>query len=936
MFLGRETESERIAALIDATRDRHGGSMLVLGDAGIGKSALLRHAVERAEGVPTLWAEGVESESALAFAGLTSVLRPVFEHMERLPEPQAGALGSALALRTSRPVDRFAVALATLTLLAAAADEAPLLVILDDAHWLDAPSAEALMFAARRISHDAIAIIFAARRDERRALAAPGIPTLELDGLDGDTCTQLLRSSVDAATSSRTGTRLANASAGNPMVLLELGRSLSRAQLMQSEALPDPLPLTPSLEQIFGHRITNLPEPTRHALAVAAISESGELSEIAEALRTMDLSFDAIGSAEAAGICRVQSHRIVFSHPLLRSAAYQAVPAPWRRSAHRALAGALESAPARRAWHLAAGTLEPDEDVAGALEQAAADARVRGAPAAAAHALEAAAQRTPSSTGRVQRLLAAGLDFHRAGQPSDAARVLDEALGMTTDPIGRADLHRLRARVSTLNASPVATRKLLLVEADTVEPTDPIRAALMRLDAALLSLPAGDPPQVLHNGERAAAVLDQVGGPPAAYAAYAVAIGHLLCGQGRIGDPAALRAAESIDAEAAISQDVLEGAYVASGVAHFHLWHERHRDALHLSRALVARAREASAMSVLPLALAALSAAEFRCGSWREAYAAASESLTVAEQIGQPNEICNSLARLAHIEAARGMTEARAHAVRAIELAAPLDLGSIITLAGSTLGFLDLSLGQTQDAITQLRRTGTHSLNAGLRAPTVATWAADLAEAYVRAGQHEQAREALNSLEEQARSTGGHLATGSVARCQGLLASGDTFTASFEHALHAHRAFGDPFELARTHLCFGERLRRERRRTEARTHLRQAAETFDNLGAPLWLTRSNAELTATGLRARPRLGGADQQLTPQELQVAFLVAEGATNREAAAALFITPKTVEAHLGRVYRKLNVRSRTELARRLLASGASDDGSRYAAPSAPLAPH
>lgn len=472
-----------------------------------------------------------------------------------------------------------------------------------------------------------------------------------------------------------------------------------------------------------------------------------------------------------------------------------------------------------------------------------------------------------------------------------------------------ADIEHLRARVGFLDSPCDDLRAVLVAEADRVAGLDAQHAAGLLIDAAMLSVLAGEPRQALALAQRAYPAAGETDSPLALAASYSLGAGLLLCGQAEAAGPLLERAQPLIEAE-----DLFASGHLVVSIAQAPNWQHRHARACDLLRPLITRARRESVLTVLPSALTALADADFHLGDWSGAYAAAGEALSLAEEVGQRIQLADGLARLAQIEAARGdETACREHGTRALDLAGRLQAGSISAVAAGALALLELGLGRPHDAIAQLLGTGRAADGAEVAGSGFATWATDLAEAQVRAGQTDQANATLGMLEARARDAGNSSELAAAARVRGILAADAHYRECFTEALHRHEQAPLPFEIARTQLCYGQRLRRNNRPSEARNLLRAALLTFERLGAVPWARQARHELQASGENPRPHVDPASE-LTPQELEVATLVSDGATNREAAAALFISPKTVEVHLTRIYRKLGVRSRTQLAREL----------------------
>ncbi len=908
--LGREPERQRLDSLLDEARDGRSAALVLSGEAGIGKSALLDDAVVRAAGFRVLRARGFESESELAFSGLADLLRPVLGLLDSIPEPQFAALAGALSLGPPGQGDRFAVCAATLSLLAVAAEDgAPILVVLDDAQWLDTSSVQAVLFATRRLYAEGVAVLIALRSGEDSAESAlierAGLPTLELAGLDVESARALLGAG-GLAVSSEVAARLAADVAGNPLALIEIPRLLTPGQLAGTEPLPDELPAAPTVERAFGQRLDALPDQTRTALLVAAASESGDLGQIVQALSTLGSDLAAFEAAERAEIVALDAERIQFRHPLLRAAAYRAASASSRRAAHGALARA--EAGDGRAWHLAAAAQEGNEEAAQALEEAALEARQKGGVAESSSAFERAAELSADDESRARRLREAAGDARLAGRVDSAVELLGRALGCVTEPISRARIQHLRGVIEMWDGSAAAAHDLLVTEAGRIEELDRGRASSMLTGAAWAGFMAGQLDRGLATARRANELAAGQSEEIEITAAAVLGIGLLLVGESKTALPLL----------AAYHQQLLDGRGAGAlpqqlirPAGQVLMWFERYDEARETLTKTIEVARSRSALGALPYALATLAEIDYRTGSWPAAYAGASESVRIAEDTGQTSLLAYGLACLAQVEAATGReSDCRIHAARAVELA-EVRAGAAVAYAQAALGLLELGLGRPEAAEAQLLQLAQSVGDRGLREPGVIQWVPDLVEAQVRAGRAEEAAKTLVGFESAAVEADRVWARAAAARCRGLLAADADFEAVFAEAIELHGRTPTPFERARTELCLGERLRRARRRADARAPLRSALETFERLGAVPWAERARHELAATGETVRARDAAAADELTSTELQVALLVGRGATNKEAGAALFLSPKTIETHLGRVYRKLSVRSRTELA-------------------------
>jgi DNA-binding CsgD family transcriptional regulator len=912
MLVGRRAERARLDRLVEGLPAGRSAALVLLGEPGVGKTMLLGHARAKAGRARVLSARGFEAERELPYAGLSMLLRPVQDHLAQVPAPQRRALEAALGHGPPVPAHRFAAYAAVLGTLAAAAESAPLLVLVDDAHWLDAASLEALLFTARRLGHEGIGMLFAAREGERADLHATGLPILPIGGLDEGAVGALLAARAGGRAPGEVVREIHVATAGNPLAVSELAARLPPGQLKGTQPLPDPLPAGGDVRRAFGRRLQALPSETRQALLLAAAEPAGSVETLSSAFGGSALP-TALEPAESAGLVSVTAAAVEFRHPLVRSVSYELATGAERRAAHTALAGTLdqERSRARRAWHLARATTGPDETVARELEAAAHSARGRVAPEPAARMLEAAARATPSRELRVRRLLEAAQTFGLGAHLDPARRLLDDVLSEAPGEPGlRADVQRLRARLETLTGGQHHLHAMLMGEAERVVAYDATRAASLLTDAAFLAVMDGQPRLALELATRAQSLGARLHGQ--AELELHQGLGGALILTGRMHE-----AIEHLEqAERLMDREDALLDFMATGLAQTYYWAERYEHSRSMLRAIIDRARREGVVAVLPYALALMSWLDFRLGDWRLAYAEVTESLSLAAATGQRSFRAFSLLRLADLEAARGEArDCRAHVEESLALAEESRVGSITLLAGPVLGLLDVGCGPTEDTVARLEQNGRLCLDRGLAEPNSVPWPQELTEAYVRLGDRQGAERTLSLLERQATRSGLRGAQAVCCRYRGLLAEDDGEAERlFRRALALHDRRPAPFERARTELCFGERLRRARRRTEARTQLRSALATFERLGAAPWAERARRELAASGERARRRAPDTRDELTAQELQVALVVAEGATNREAAARLFVSPKTIETHLSRIYRKLGVRSRTELARRL----------------------
>jgi DNA-binding CsgD family transcriptional regulator len=910
-MLGRQPERHRIDTLVDRARDGNGWSLVVSGEAGIGKSTLLRYAESRASGFTVLRATGMESESELPFSGLADLLRPLLNELAALPEPQAVALRSALAIGPPVPGDPLAIAIATLGLLSKAAETAPLISLIEDAQWLDQASLGVLLFVARRLQAEGVLMIFAVREGETSALSLEGLETLRLTGIDETAATALIEQAAHGL-SPLAAAKIRDVAAGNPLALLEIPLTLTEAQRRGTEALEEPLSAGPGLMAIYKRRTELLSPEAQAGLLIAAASDRDDLGPVLRAMSGTGLQPRALEEAETAGFLTFRVDQLTWRHPLVRAAVYHGAAPAARRAAHRALAEALDArrAPDSRAWHFAAAALGHDEVAAAALERSAVSARLRRGNAAAARAFERAARLSADPEARARRLYEAGLDLLSTVQPDRATQLLAEALSLTEDAGCRCDIVRARAMADMFRGSPEENIDNLVKEADNIEPLDPRRAAILRSDACVASTMTGNVGKALLLAERALQAARIAGPQAAALSESMLANALILAGRVREARPY-LEAGWEVFRRDGLPP-VPFRLHVVQSLGHTATWLENYDKARRFLNDVVSSARDQGAVAGLTFPLSCLSEVEYRTGRWASAYALAAESERISEVVGGRNELSFSLVCLARVEAGIGREDdCRAHLTEAAAISRELAIGSIEVYVRATSGLLELGLGHPDRALVHLEPLSRLVERFQLGHPNVVQWGSDFVESLARSGDTDGAQKALATFELLGRASDSHWALGEAARCHGLLADDDGFEAHFAEALGWLDEDDAVFERARTMLCLGERRRRARRVGEARDALVSALAGFEQLGAQCWILRTRRELSATGARLGPAPEPAVQQLTPQELQVALAAAAGATNREIAANLFLSPKTVDFHLGKVYRKLEVRSRSQLA-------------------------
>jgi DNA-binding CsgD family transcriptional regulator len=901
VLVDRDAECAAIDRLLADATAFGSGSLVLHGEPGMGKSALLGYAAARAGRLRVLATEGVEPEADLPFAGLHRLLRPVLGHLPALPEAQAGALRAGLGLGPGTG-DRFLVGAAVLSLLAEVAGDSGVLCLVDDAQWLDQESGDALTFAARRLAAEGVAMLFASRDDEPRRFSAPGIPHLRVDGLPDERAAHLV-TTVAAGLTPAVLDRVVELSGGNPLALLELPAALSAAQRAGTEPLPEHLPVGERISRVLLDRVARLPAPTRLLLLVAAAEPNGELRVLARAAERLGAGLRDLDAAEESGIVTVGPDGIRFRSPLLRSAVYRAAPYLRRRAVHEALAEALGAArPDRWAWHRAAVADGSDPVLADELERSADRARARAGHAAAAAALERAAELTVDEEQRARRTIAAAAAAWEAGQPGRAERLLAQVEALRPGDRQPAEIALIRGSIQARVGRPGQAATTLRAAAAEIADEDPDAAVEALTYAMEASATAGDFSQ--------APQLAQLAGTLAARG-RTVPIAGLLTGIAGLvaGDPTAAAPALRAFVDHARGYDDARRLMWGGAAASF-LGDDT--AALEFYDRAVDRARQTGALAHLPWALEVRALIELSIGRFPVADADATESVRLADELGLGRPPLVALAVLAGLAAIRGAEAYCASlAARAEAAAHRFGAGAPLALVGATRADLDLARGRLDRAVERARElaAAAHPMISIITTPS-------RVEILVRAGLPVPPAQ-LAVFEAWAAQSPSPAFPPLVTRCRALLADPADAAALYEEALRLHLAAEHPYEQARTHLLYGEYLRRQRRPSEARRHLRAAVEALDRLGAVPWADRARAELRATGEAVAPPAVDAFDQLTPQELQIVRLVSEGLSNRQAAAQLFLSPRTVEYHLYKVYPKLNISSRTELIRRYAAT-------------------
>lgn len=907
MLYGRAVEQSAIDELLASACTGRSGALVIRGDPGIGKTALLDYAARHADTAPgpdeagmrVIRGRGVESEAELPFAGLHLLLRPVLDHLPALPRTQQDALGAALGLRRAGPYDRFLVGVAVLSLLAELAEDRPLVCLVDDAHWLDRASASALVFAARRLDAEGVAIIFAAR-DHHAVFPASGLRVLRLSGLDAASAAALLDVHAGGLAPAARSRILAEA-CGNPLGLIELPAAYRAAPPAAGWPGNTTLALTDRLQQAFEGQIRRLPADTQTILLAAASEDSGDLGVLLDAAGALGVEAAALERAEQARLIGIADRTVTFRHPLVRAALHHGATLSQRLAVHRALAGALRS-PAdadRRAWHLAAAATGPDEQVAAELERTAGWARARSGYAAAVAAYERAAQLGTDLEARPRRLAAAAEACAETGDLNHARGLAARAAARTTDPAVRARLASVRARADVAQGQLHAAHRLLVEGAGQIGDMDALQATRMLAYGMQIAWYAGDRGLVADTAARLKALGRSLAEPLTPF------IQLMLRQASQVADRSGDDLPSLPDLVAQARRSRAGEPYDLTMIAIAALVTGRIPDACDLLGTLVTDARTLGRIGWLPSLLMHLAQALLLDGRHCDALARATEALRIARDTGQPQWTSDLNGIMAYLAAAEGDQD-RCRQLAAAALAGPANASISAAKAWVqwALGLLDLGRGHPDTALVQLEtiwQGPTRYYASALRSVP------DLVEAAVRVGQPERAAEPLARFSDWARRACVPALEALAERCRALLEAGQEAEQQYLTALKLHDG---PFEQARTQLLYGAWLRRARRKSGARTQLRAAVDTLDRIHAASWAEQARAELAATGATAPRTDLASSPRLTPQELQVARLAAQGLSNRDIAAQLFLSPRTVGYHLYKAFPKLGITSRSQL--------------------------
>jgi DNA-binding CsgD family transcriptional regulator len=901
MLRGRRDECVVLDQLLDGARAGRSSALVLEGEAGVGKTALLDYAIASASDLRVLRAVGVESEMELAFAALHQLCAPVLDRLERLPVPQRNALLTTFGLRAGPVPDRFLVGLAVLSLLSDVADESPLVCVVDDAQWLDRASAQCVAFVARRLLAESVVMLFAAREQSDLLTALPG---LVVEGLRGADARSLLVSVIPGQLDEGVADELLAETRGNPLALLELPRGLTAAQLAGGFGLPGALSLSGRIEESFLNRLEALPAETQRLLLAAAAEPLGDGALLGRAAERLGLSGAMLEPAQTAGLIEIDG-RVRFRHPLVRSAIYRAAAPNERRLVHRALGEATDARvdPDRRAWHLAEAAAGRDEDVAAELERAAGRAQARGGLAAAAAFHERSALLTSDPDRRGQRLLAAASAKHNSGALDAALGLLVEVEAGPLDELGRARAVLLRGRIALEQRRGDDAGRLLVTAARRLDQLDPELARETYLDAlggamvGDLEVPGGA--RAVAGAARAAR--SRAASPRTADVLLDAFATRLTDGYAAAA-PALARGLELLLASDVTNEDVGRSLSLvsnrASAIIALELWDV---EAFHLlASRRVHIARDAGALVHLRFALSFLARSQLLAGEVTAATSTIDEAQLVAEASGNL-PLVNAPMILA---AWRGQEERASELIEATAKEAAARRWTSNSYARSVLYN---GLGRHDAARDAARETFQHDLVG--QGPFLVP---ELAEAASRTGDIALLEAALEWLSQRTRVISSEWLLAIEARVRALLSEGEVADRLYRDSIVHLSGNRVRLDLARTHLLYGEWLRRERRRLDAREQLRIAFEMFTSMGTDAFAARAERELLATGERVRKRTVETRDELTPQEAQIARLASEGLSNPDIGARLFISQHTVAYHLRKVFSKLGITSRNQLDR------------------------
>ncbi|MEV6094976.1 AAA family ATPase [Nocardia sp. NPDC051981] len=902
-LVGRDSEREAFTRLLDAVRAGESQVLVLRGDAGIGKSALLDNLTSRATGLRVLRVIGMQSEIELVFAALHQLCGPLLDRVGKLPAPQGDALRTAFGLSDGPAPKPFMVGLAVLGLLSEAAEDQPLLCVVDDHHWVDRASAQVLGFVARRLAAERVGVVFGTRV---AAEELAGIPELAVTGLSARDAHALLESTMSGSMDARVRDQIVAETRGNPLAMLEWARGTTWNRLAGGFGLPDAVTLSSRIEDGFRRQLAAMPDDTCRLLQLAAADPSGDAALVWKAASALGIGLSAATPAVEAGVAEF-STRVWFRHPLLRSVAYRSASDSDRRDIHRALSEATDPTldPDRRAWHRARATVGPDDDAAADLERSAARAQARGGPAAAAAFLERAGLLSADPRQRIERLLAAAQANLQAGSYDSALGLLAT---MEVDPLdppqhARADL--LRGQIAFASGSGNDAPARLLRAAIRLSALDLDQARETFLAAWIAAVFAGglasdgDLAEVSRAAQRLPRSV-RPGKPEQILHALSLAI---TAGPAQAA-PALREVVDAFDGTTESPEDVLRWSWLAHAAA-VALWdHGAWRRILGRNAEVV---RCAAAADLLPVVLSALGAVTAWTGDFAATAAIVAESEAVCQATGATAWSFAPII-LACLRGDRAGSEALVRAT--LEVATVTGNGGAITFCGWAMAVLHNGLGDYEEAVIEAVRARETSPDI-----FIANWALpELVEAAVRTGRTELARSAVAQLERVAMAGGTEEGLGLVARSRALTSAGEAARQLYKEAIARLARTELRPELARAYLLFGEWLHREGLREEAREHLRTAHDMFVGMGTAAFAERARRELLATGKRVRRRQIDQADALTDQEALIARLACDGRTNPEIGAQLFLSARTVEWHLRKVFAKLDIGSRRELSNAL----------------------
>ncbi|MFI7024209.1 AAA family ATPase [Micromonospora sp. NPDC049900] len=906
-LVGRQAERTRIAQAIDQARAGTSATLVLRGEAGIGKTALLRYAAGLADDLTVVGTCGVQADAELEFSGLFDLCRPLLAHLPSVNEFQAAALRGALGLGPPGTGNRFVIGAATLELLAAAAEQRPVLVCVDDLQWVDQASAQAIRFAARRLSADPVAFLLCVRDEPDTVVDTDGFPQLRLGGLAASDAYRLLARATGRPVAEPVAQRLHTETGGNPLALTELVDLLTPEQLEETASTDRPLPVGDRIRAVFVARLAALPADIRLGALLVAATTDDRVEVVGAALSHAGLGIDTLADAEHAGLLSVADGRVQFRHPLLRAAVYAAAGTADRRAAHHALARATSGTtdPERHTWHLSQAALGPDETIAAALAGTADRARARMGFVAAAAALEQAARLTPDPQTRTRRLAEAASTALTGGDSVRAGRLADEAIALTDDGSQRPALLLLRGRIGMRTA--LSTAYDVLTSAADAAGADRVTAAEALCEAATASMWQGQVPRGLRAVRRARELVPDDGGPQDMAVDYT--LGRLLMAGAQASEGCPVIERWLAYATGTAEQSDAQLVEISMALALL----EREDEALAAAERAVDLARGRHPVGVAA-ALSVVMHLHTWAGGFTQSAAAGAEAVALLRDLGYANSVAGTLTHLAKVAALRGRID---DAQALLDQARGTDGFAASATVGAAARFSDALIavvgGDVARAVEHFEAVGDTLRDTGWYDRDLAP-EPELVAIHVAAGDRSAALRAFDRWQEYGPQVAPRAGAALSARCTALLATDDSYQEAFEQALSLHGQLPDRYATARTRLAYGERLRRVGRKVDARHQLRAAVQEFEGLDAQPWAERARRELRATGEKIRRTIAGPGVELTPQERQIVAQVAAGRTNKDVAAALFLSPKTVEFHLGRAFRKLAVTSRAELVRQV----------------------